>query len=587
MMRLNGDACDARTDAPAGAARAHVGGRARLTFSIVAVACAGCLALTLAGCGSGSDGGSTASTASTAPNGAATSGAADSAASAKASNGPVSASMLDSSLLDGPVAMSIDNTVVLESDVTDYIQSKRAAAGLSDDTAWAQYLATNDLTPEDIRNDALNSYTFTILMNDAIASEGVTVTDDEVQSHLSQLRDYYNGYASNGWDQMRDGQGYATDDAYAEHLRQSMQMSKLQDKVVGSLTVSDDEVQSYLDAHQDAYAGKRGAFIILPDLDAANAVKALIDNGYLTFQEAALTYSLASNNAYTQAYAASTNSMAADDGTQTIAGPGTAPTIATTQQEAQDALDAVKALYVGDDAWQQALDAAGDQGWLTDEQIAGASTDMSMGGVAYTALADLSAGQVSDPIQTGMGVQLIACTESYDPATDGSSVADMPSDLQDKVRSDALSAKQSDAWNAYCQQLLSDADTTVYAMPSGLPYDVDVQALAGSMLADASSASDAAVRLGASDDVETIVSAASSNAREASDASDATDRDGEVRPSAGTARAASAADATSSRVDATASSAADASAKAARGSSADDAGNAGDAAEASSDKEHA
>lgn len=426
----------------------HRGRMRRIACAGVSVALAGCLAAGLSGC-SGSD----------------------NASSSSDSDGTTSTlSTIRSASEGGDLAMTVNNTIVYEDDLTSYIQSQRDEAGLSDDGAWGSYLADAGQSAQDVRSSALNQYLDTILINDAIANEGITVTDDEVESQFEQMKSYYDSFGENGWEQVREMSGYASDDAFKERLRNQMLSQKLREKVIADVTVSDDDVQSYLDEHIDEYAGKRAAFIIMPDDESAAQVKELIDSGALTFQEAVLTYSLGTSNAYAQAFAAQASSSSAD------AAASSEPTVAATAEDAQAARDAVKATYLGDDAWQSALDGAGDAGWFTESEIeqAAAGASASMGGVYVAALASLDAGEVSDPIDTMMGVQIIMCTESYDPAADGSSVSDMPDDLQEKVRDDALSAAQDAAWEAYGQSLYASASIDMEPMPAGLPYDVAI-----------------------------------------------------------------------------------------------------------------
>ena len=459
---------------------------------------AGCLSLTLAGCGQ-QQGGS-----------AAGSSAADAGTTSLST--VRRADEADKSLLDGDVALDVNGTLVYEQDVTDYIQSQRGQNGLDDDGAWASYLADEGKDGSAVRDAALGNYIDTILLDQAIRQRGISVSDSEVQDRLDQLKQYYDGFGTNGWEQVRDSMGYTTDDAYASHLSRQMLLQKLQDSATADVQVSDDDAQAYLDQHASDYAGKRASIIVMPDMASAQQVKALIDDGTLTFQEAALTYSLAYGSAYTQAYAAATSSSAAD-GTSSSGGgsdvlqldgtAGSGAVVASDAQDARAAVDAEQTRYVGDGAWESALDSAGDIGWVTEDQMQGGASGSgsdaaSSGGVATQALADLSAGEVSDPVQTAMGVQIVACTESYDPDADGTQLSDLPSDLQDKVRSDALEQAKTDAWNDFGRQLYLSASIDAAPMPSGLPYDVKVPSTADQASASSAAGPAASVAAGSS-----------------------------------------------------------------------------------------
>lgn len=429
-----------------------------------AAALAGCLAfslLPLAGCSTGSG---------TSPSGAASS------SSSEASLG----SDADGELSLG-AAVTVNGQEVTEGAVTDFVQSSRASHGLSDDAAWSSWLAENGMTGSAVRDAAIHEFSDSILLSEAVASYGISVGDDEVQAELDRQRSYYDGLGSGGWDQVRSQMlGYDSDDAYADHLAQQMLLGRLQDAVVADVTVSDDDVQTYLDGRADQYAGKAGVYLILPDEATALQVRSLIEDGSITAQEAALTYSLASRNAFAEDVAASVaaSSDAADSASEDASGEAAGYAVASSAEDARAAVDATKADYYGgsDDAWSSALDGAGSTGWVGADALSQASssseTTAQAGGIATWALADLDPGQVSDPIQTAMGWQLIVCTGSYDPASDGTSLADLPSDLADQVRSDALEQARSDAWDAFGAQLYASASIDEAPMPAGLPYDV-------------------------------------------------------------------------------------------------------------------
>ncbi len=434
-----------------------------------AAALAGCLAfslLPLAGCATGS--------------GTSTSGAASSSSSA-ASLG----SNADGELSSG-TAVTVNGQEVTEGAVTDFVQSSRTSHGLSDDAAWSSWLAENGMTGSAVRDAAIHEFSDSILLSEAVASYGISVGDDEVQAELDRQRGYYDGLGSGGWDQVRSQMlGYDSDDAYADHLAQQMLLGRLQDAVLADVTVSDDDVQTYLDGHADQYAGKAGVYLILPDETTALQVRSLIEGGSITAQEAALTYSLASRNAFAEDVAASVaassdaaDSASEDSASEDASGEAAGYAVASSAEDARAAVDATKADYYGgsDDAWSSALDGAGSTGWVGTDALSQASssseTTAQAGGIATWALADLDPGQVSDPIQTAMGWQLIVCTGSYDPASDGTSLADLPSDLADQVRSDALEQARSDAWDAFGAQLYASASIDEAPMPAGLPYDV-------------------------------------------------------------------------------------------------------------------
>ena len=93
------------------------------------------------------------------------------------------------------------------------------------------------------------------------------------------------------------------------------------------------------------------------------------------------------------------------------------------------------------------------------------------------ALDELAPGEMSGLVKSQFGYHIILCTDEF-AWTEDASVADLPEDLYEHVASNyVLSTVQSEAYEDLLEQTREEMGFTVYDMPKGLPYDVDIEAL--------------------------------------------------------------------------------------------------------------
>ena len=97
-----------------------------------------------------------------------------------------------------------------------------------------------------------------------------------------------------------------------------------------------------------------------------------------------------------------------------------------------------------------------------------------------TALDQLAVGEMSGLVESQFGYHIILCTDAFTYTAD-TKVADLPTDVYDHICTNYLSSRvANDTYNDFIDGVRDGMGFTVYPMPQGLSYDVDVEAaLAG------------------------------------------------------------------------------------------------------------
>lgn len=147
------------------------------------------------------------------------------------------------------VAATVNGENIDEQTITDYVQDFRKTNDLEDDTKWAQWLVDNNLTADTVRSDAIDYYVRQTCIDQDAESKGITVTDDDVNQQINEIKDYY-GYDDDKLNEQLEQIGY-TQDTYREYVKQSLIQEKLMDATYdeSQSNVSDDDIlksaQSY------------------------------------------------------------------------------------------------------------------------------------------------------------------------------------------------------------------------------------------------------------------------------------------------------------------------------------------------------
>lgn len=190
------------------------------------------------------------------------------------------------------VAATVNGSSIGESAVTGYVQDFRSAHGLTEEEAWANWMAENGMTPEAVRKDAIDFYVNALLVEEAAKQEGVSIDDEEVDNQIESAKEQFGNDAE--WQDSLKSMGM-NESRYRMSVETSLLQQKLKDRFASESDAEDDElVLEYANAYALAYDGsKRSSQILFKVADEATAESVLeqLRAGTLDFAAAAAQYS--------------------------------------------------------------------------------------------------------------------------------------------------------------------------------------------------------------------------------------------------------------------------------------------------------
>ncbi len=194
----------------------------------------------------------------------------------------------------GGTAATVNGTEISESRVTSYIESVRSAYGLTDDSTWALYLETMSLTPEEIREQAIEVLVEELLVSEAATEAGYSVSDDEVDEMIEQIKSQYS--SDSEWEEALSNQG-TTEEQLKEDYRSYCFQQIVRDEIISVPEPSDEEIQAAIDENISTYDGAKRSSHILFDLEDEETAQSVLEeliNG-ADFAEMAQEYSIDSS----------------------------------------------------------------------------------------------------------------------------------------------------------------------------------------------------------------------------------------------------------------------------------------------------
>lgn len=318
--------------------------------------------------------------------------------------------------LTGGVAATVNGVNIKEDTITTQIMSMRESAYESDED-WATFLADQGLTPETYRENLINSYARQYLISEAERENNITVSQEDVDKQWESVVAGYGG-DEEAFLQMLSQIGYDKE-SYQESLKSSIATEKLREAVAPAEDPSDDEVIAAVNENLDTYNGARRSSHILFKV--------------------------------------------AEDATEEEQ--------AEIEAKAQKVLDDLNAgkIEFADAAKEYSEDSSadngGDVGWdklstFVDEY--------------QTALSGLAKGEMSGLVKTTYGYHIIKCTDLFSVDGEVTSIDQIPKDIQKTISSSLKSEKQGEAYDAWFNEYVENADIKINKMPENVPYNVDM-----------------------------------------------------------------------------------------------------------------
>lgn len=365
----------------------------------------------------------------------------------------------------GAVAATVNGTDIPEDEVTAYIQSLRTQQNLTDDDSWGNYLAQSSMTPSDVRQYVIDTYTQRELIKKGADEKGITVDSNEVDSYVNKTKSNYD--TDDKW-QAALSQAGMTEDEYRSEIELQLKAKALYETFANDDEPSQDDMLQYAKMYAQAYDGaKRSSHILFASDDQATAQDVLnrLKSGEITFEDAAKQYSTDTSSA---------------------------------QQGGDVGWDKLNQFVT---EYQTALDGL-NNGDMTQDLV------QSEYGYHIIKCTDV----YNAPKTTG---------DDGTETVDITSIDQIPSDWLDKIKSSLRSSKQSSAYQEFLDQEKQNSDIQVNDMPSGLPYDVDMSKYQSSDNSDSNSDSSSTDQSSAADN--TTSSDATSN-QSSSDQGDSTQK---------------------------------------------------------------
>ncbi|MBO4353088.1 MAG: peptidylprolyl isomerase [Eggerthellaceae bacterium] len=191
----------------------------------------------------------------------------------------------------GAAAATVNGVEIPESQVTETIESVRAQSGLDTEETWGQFLVSNNMTPESVREQIIDSFVNQELIKEGAAELGVTVDSAEVDTYVDSMKANFGD--DKAWAEALEQAGF-TEESYRESIESSLMQQGVSAHFEESAEPSDEDVLSAAQMYAPYYSGaKRSSHILFDagDEATANDVLARINSGELDFADAAKQYS--------------------------------------------------------------------------------------------------------------------------------------------------------------------------------------------------------------------------------------------------------------------------------------------------------
>lgn len=191
----------------------------------------------------------------------------------------------------GGVAATVNGVEIPEDEVTNMIESIRSQAGLTDANKWGQWLANNNMTPESVRSEMIDSFVEEELIKEGAADRGLTVDSATVDSYVDSIKSNYG--SDEDWQNALSQAGF-TEDRYRDTIETSLLQQQMLASFADEVSVDDDTMNQYASTFASYYNGaKRSSHILFSadDTDTAQSVLDQLNAGTLDWDTAVQQYS--------------------------------------------------------------------------------------------------------------------------------------------------------------------------------------------------------------------------------------------------------------------------------------------------------
>ena len=322
-----------------------------------------------------------------------------------------------SSSSDSAAAATVNGVTIPESKVTETVENVRAQSSLEDEDSWGEFLVSNSMTPQSVREQIINSLVDQELIKEGAEQLGITVESTEVDTYVEQMKANFDDDAA--WQEALTQAGF-TEEEYRESIKTSLTQQAINDHFENEAKVTKADILEAAKTYAPYYDGAKRSSHILIGVDDTTDNKAMkearekaqgiidqIKNGDISFEDAAKEYS--------------TDTGSAAKG--------------------------------------------GDVGWDVLNSFVTEYTD---------ALAGLEKGEISDPVESQYGIHIITVTDTFSAPKEVKKLKVLPKEFRSTIKDYAKSIKSNDDYTAWLDDLREKADIQINEMPADAPYNIDL-----------------------------------------------------------------------------------------------------------------
>lgn len=317
------------------------------------------------------------------------------------------------------IAATIDGHDIKEEEVTAYITQYRNYAGYQEDGNWATFLDGMSSSAESMRDDAIKSLAKRFVVSEHAKELGITVTHEMVESRMEEEAKQA-GYDGLGKD-------------YEEHVTKTLMYPSMEDYR------ADVEMKILLDR------------LVESDMDPIEPTEI-------------------------QMVVHASNATASYVGSRTYDAVVTLPEDATASdvEKAKGIADSVAKRVASCKSTEDFLSATSDVDGMEVEDR-GWSCLYEPTAAYIEAITDLRAGAATEPFRDADGWHVVWCAETFTTRPDSVlSLSEMPEEIYRALKVDTMEDLLASKMSDYADELLTEHNLKTNPMPSGLPYDVDM-----------------------------------------------------------------------------------------------------------------
>ena len=322
---------------------------------------------------------------------------------------------IDSEQNAANVAATIDGQDIAEDDVTAYIRQYRSYASYQEDGAWATFLDGMSKTPADMREDAIKALARRVVVDKKAEETGTSVTDEEIDARI-ETEAKESGHDEDYESYVTGTLMYPSMDDYRADVRMEILLDKLVSTDIDPIEPSELQMVIQASNSTESYIGSRTYDLVVPLPEDASASQV----------------------------------AQAEDVIRDIHG---------TLKDCKSTEDFLKRGETENSSVE-------DRGWSCLSEPTAAYLE---------ALYDLAPGTMSEPFRDKAGWHVIWCAETFSTRPDSAlSLSEMPEEIYRALKVATMKALTESEIANYADNLLAEHDLKINPMPSGLPYDVDM-----------------------------------------------------------------------------------------------------------------